>query len=95
MAAALALLAILAALALGVSAETHHIVGGWGPDFNATAWLLGRFFTVGDKLRTCPLHASSFLYSFFVYLLKLHSICFDFVLNYFIMEYLYEMLSDV
>ncbi|KAG6394124.1 hypothetical protein SASPL_144703 [Salvia splendens] len=48
---AAALLAIVAALALGVSAETHHIVGGWGPDFNATAWLVGRFFTVGDKLR--------------------------------------------
>ncbi|KAL1537277.1 uclacyanin 1-like [Salvia divinorum] len=47
------LLAFVAAVTLagaGVSAETHHVVGGWGPDFNATAWLLGRFFTVGDKL---------------------------------------------
>ncbi|KAG6392377.1 hypothetical protein SASPL_146594 [Salvia splendens] len=52
---AAALLAFVAAVALagaGVSAETHHVVGGWGPDFNATAWLVGRFFTVGDKLRT-------------------------------------------
>ncbi|KAG6427900.1 hypothetical protein SASPL_112147 [Salvia splendens] len=49
-----ALLAIVAAVALAgasVSAETHHVVGGWGPDFNPTAWLVGRFFTVGDKLR--------------------------------------------
>ncbi|XP_057765007.1 cucumber peeling cupredoxin-like [Salvia miltiorrhiza] len=55
MAAAFNLLVVALTLAgAGVSAETHHVVGGdggWGPDFNATAWLFGRLFTVGDKLR--------------------------------------------
>ncbi|KAK4398872.1 hypothetical protein Sango_1362700 [Sesamum angolense] len=38
----------------GVSAQTHHVVGGdgggWGPDFNVTSWLAGRVFRVGDKI---------------------------------------------
>ncbi|KAK4439412.1 hypothetical protein Salat_0276100 [Sesamum alatum] len=37
----------------GVSATTHHVVGGdggWGPDFNVSSWLAGRVFRVGDKI---------------------------------------------
>ncbi|KAH6768833.1 hypothetical protein C2S51_014169 [Perilla frutescens var. frutescens] len=54
-AAVLKVLAVAFAVAVslagaGVSAQTHHVVGG-GPDFNVTAWLLGRRFTVGDKIR--------------------------------------------
>ncbi|KAL7130390.1 hypothetical protein ABFS83_13G130600 [Erythranthe nasuta] len=37
----------------GVSAQTHHVVGGdngWGPAFNVSSWLSGRVFKVGDKI---------------------------------------------
>lgn len=39
--------------AVGVSAQTHHVVGGdngWGPDFDVSSWLSGRVFSVGDKM---------------------------------------------
>ncbi|EPS57437.1 copper binding protein 1, partial [Genlisea aurea] len=47
-----AFLAVVA-VAVGVSGETHHFVGGddgLGPDFNLTSWIEGRVFRVGDKL---------------------------------------------
>lgn len=64
MAAVLKLLAVAFAFvslsAAVVTAETHHVVGG--PEFNVTAWLLGRRFTVGDKIRTCLSFSSSSLH---------------------------------
>lgn len=70
MAAVLKLLALAFAFAFALAslsaAETHHVVGG--PDFNVTAWLLGRRFTVGDKIRTCPPSSSSSSSSLHVFL---------------------------
>ncbi|XP_051128939.1 protein TRACHEARY ELEMENT DIFFERENTIATION-RELATED 7A-like [Andrographis paniculata] len=44
--------AVLAAalVAEAAAVETHHVVGGWGPDLDVGAWLSGRIFRVGDKL---------------------------------------------
>ncbi|KAL8469104.1 hypothetical protein ACS0TY_032082 [Phlomoides rotata] len=48
------LVVVVAALtAVGVSAQTHHVVGGdngWGPDLDVSSWVSGRVFSVGDKI---------------------------------------------
>ncbi|KAI3456528.1 hypothetical protein Pfo_013191 [Paulownia fortunei] len=46
-------LLVVALTGAGVSAQTHHFVGGdrgWGPALDVNSWLSGRVFRVGDKI---------------------------------------------